>query len=60
LAGKRRGELWLDPASGRDQVLGVLEKGWECSLAVSPDGGTILYAKAVGQGADLLLLEGSR
>lgn len=53
----------LDPASGRDVVLGTLEK-WERystgTIAVSPDGRTILYPKAVREGADLMLIENFR
>jgi serine/threonine protein kinase/WD40 repeat protein len=53
----------LDPASGRDEVLGTLEK-WERfstgTVAVSPDGRTILYPKAVRTGSDLMLIENFR
>ena len=53
----------LDPASGRDEVLGTLEK-WERfstgTIAVSPDGRTILYPKAVREGSDLMLIENFR
>ena len=53
----------LDPASGRDEVLGTLEK-WERygdgTITVSPDGRTILYPKAVREGSDLMLIENFR
>ena len=53
----------LDPASGRDEVLGTLEK-WERyssgTIAVSPDGRTILYPKTVREGSDLMLIESFR
>ena len=53
----------LDPASGRDEALGTLEK-WERwadgTIAVSPDGRTILYPKAVREGSDLMLIENFR
>ena len=39
----------LDPATGRDRLLGTLER--TNSLTVSPDGKTILYTKAVGEGS---------
>jgi hypothetical protein len=44
---------------GRDELLGTLEK-WAGGLAVSPDGTTILYTKAVSEGADLMLIENFR
>jgi Tol biopolymer transport system component len=49
----------LDPATGRDRLLGKLEKG-ASQITVSPDGKTILYAKNVGEGADLMLIENFR
>ena len=53
----------LDPATGRDQVLGTLEKCEKFGngrIAVSPDGRTILYVKAVREGSDLMLIENFR
>ena len=48
----------LDPATGQDRALGRLEKfGGSGSLAVSPDGKTILFGKAVGNGSDLMMIE---
>ena len=47
-----------DPATGRDRLLGNLEGA--SGLTVSPDGKTILYTKAVGVGADLMLIENFR
>jgi Tol biopolymer transport system component len=49
----------LDLATGRDRFLGNLEKA-EGGFSVSPDGKTILYAKSVGEGADLMLIENFR
>jgi len=53
----------LDPASGRDEFLGVLEKPElpaDTTIAVSPDGRTILYPKVVREGSDLRLIENFR
>jgi len=53
----------LDPASGRDEVLGTLEKAElpaDTTIAVSPDGRTILYPKVVREGSDLRLIENFR
>lgn len=53
----------LDLESGRDFALGTLEK-WERyadgTIAVSPDGRTILYPKGVREGSDLMLIENFR
>jgi len=49
----------LDPATGRDRLLGTLE-GFLEGLTVSPDGKTILYAKDAGEGSDLVLIENFR
>ena len=48
----------LDPATGRDRLLGNLERA--AGLTVSPDGKTILYAKEVGEGSDLMMIENFR
>ena len=53
----------LDPATGRDRLLGTLERPGELGLGgltVSADGKTILFTKAVGEGADLMLIENFR
>jgi hypothetical protein len=53
----------LDPPSGRDEALGTLENRERYgggTIAVSPDGRTILYPKAVREGSDLLLIENFR
>jgi Tol biopolymer transport system component len=53
----------LDPASGRDEVLGLLEHAEQpadTTIAVSPDGRTILYPKVVREGSDLRLIENFR
>jgi Tol biopolymer transport system component len=59
--GDARGPLLsvLDPATGRDRLLGAVEGGGE-GLAVSPDGRTILYARYTGEGRDLWLIENFR
>ncbi len=49
----------LDPATGRDRLLGTLE-GFVEGLTVSPDGKTILYAKYAGEGSDLMMIENFR
>ena len=47
--------------SGQDRVLGKLERfAKRSSIAVSPDGETILYIKSVSNGADLMLIENFR
>ena len=46
----------LDPATGRDQLLGMLESG-AGGLTVSGDANTILYTRFVGEGSDLWLIE---
>jgi hypothetical protein len=47
--------------TGKDEVLGTLEQlelGWPVmGLGVSPDGTSILYAKRVRDGGDLMLIE---
>jgi serine/threonine protein kinase len=52
-----------DLTTGRDEVLGTVEKGSRnvfLGLAVSPDGKTVLYARFVGGGSDLMMLENFR
>ncbi len=49
----------LDPATGRDRLLGTLEQAI-LGLTVSPDGKTILYTKLENQGSDLMMIEGFR
>jgi eukaryotic-like serine/threonine-protein kinase len=49
----------FDPATGRDRVIGTLEKP-DGGLTVSPDGKTILYAKQTAGGSDLMILENFR
>lgn len=46
----------LDPATGRDRLLGRMERSAE-QLTVSPDGRTLLYARFAGEGSDLVLIE---
>jgi Tol biopolymer transport system component len=52
----------LDPATGRDRVLGRLEtgRGLFLGMTVSQDGRTILFAKWVAEGADLMMIENFR
>jgi Tol biopolymer transport system component len=51
----------LDLASGRDEVLGTLERyGGSGTIAASADGRIILYDKITGEGSDLMLIEGFR
>jgi len=49
----------FDMGTGRDEVLGILEK-YQGGLTVSPDGGTILFAGEARTGSDLMLVEGFR
>jgi Tol biopolymer transport system component len=48
----------LDPATGRDRLLGKLEHAF--GLTVSPDGKMILYTKIENQGSDLMMIENFR
>jgi serine/threonine protein kinase/dipeptidyl aminopeptidase/acylaminoacyl peptidase len=53
----------LDPATGRDTVLGRLdmfELFGNGRVGASPDGRTILYTRAVRTGSDLMLIENFR
>jgi len=50
----------LDPATGRDRLLGNLENAAAVGLTVSPDGKTILYEKMIGEGVDLMMIENFR
>ncbi|HKC12129.1 MAG TPA: protein kinase [Vicinamibacteria bacterium] len=51
----------LDPAIGRDRLLGKLEQALPISgLTVSPDGKTILYVKGENQGGELMMIENFR
>jgi serine/threonine protein kinase len=47
-----------DPATGRQRLLGRLSPG--SGPTVSPDGKTILFAKHVGEGHDLMMIENFR
>jgi serine/threonine protein kinase/Tol biopolymer transport system component len=52
-----------DLTTGRDEVLGTIDRGPRnvfLGLAVSPDGKTILYARFVAGGSDLMMLENFR
>ena len=52
-----------DLTTGRDEILGTIEKGPRnvfLGLAVSPNGKTILYARFVTTGSDVMMLEGFR
>jgi Tol biopolymer transport system component/predicted Ser/Thr protein kinase len=48
------------PATGRGRLLGKLDRVAFGDMAVSPDGKTILYTRAVGEGTDLMLIENFR
>jgi serine/threonine protein kinase len=54
----------LDPATGKQQLLGQLEKSTQIipvvTLGVSPDGTRVLYTRDVSNGADLMLIENLR
>jgi serine/threonine protein kinase len=50
--------LLRDTTTGRDRLLGTLDRPGR--LTVSTDGKTILYAKGVGEGSDLVLIENFR
>jgi Tol biopolymer transport system component len=60
--GSQRRLFRLDPATGRKRLLGTIEAGNShfVPMAVSPDGRTILFTRRLGQGADLVLVEGFR
>jgi Tol biopolymer transport system component len=49
----------LDPATGRDRLLGKLENV-RGPITASPDGKTLLYAKSIGEGSDLMMIENFR
>ena len=52
--------LHLVGASGKDRVLGTLERFWNPSpfgLAVSPDGKVIVYNHLLREGHDLVMIE---
>jgi dipeptidyl aminopeptidase/acylaminoacyl peptidase len=51
--------LLRDTATGRDRLLGTLDRPTN-GFTVSTDGRTILFAKAVGEGSDLVLIENFR
>ena len=49
-----------DPATGDGRLLGKLDRSEGAGLTVSPDGKTILFAKIVGEGSDLMMIENFR
>ena len=54
----------MDPRTGKDREVGRLEQYHigclTAGFAVSPDGKTILYSRAVSSGADLMMIENFR
>ncbi len=57
----RRNELCLlDPSTLENRVLSVLDGNLAQGLTVSPDGKTILYARARDSNSDLMLIENFR
>jgi Tol biopolymer transport system component/DNA-binding winged helix-turn-helix (wHTH) protein len=54
----------LDMVSGQDRILGRLDhfppESWHVSLAVSPDGRTVLYRGLLLKGGDLMMIEDFR
>jgi hypothetical protein len=61
--GRRISPLYrLDPASGRRELVGMLDKGpgVVMGLAVSPDARTILYGREMATGSDLMMIENFR
>jgi hypothetical protein len=52
----------LDTASGKRELLGMLDKGsgFVMGLAVSPDARTILYGREMTAGSDLMMIEDFR
>jgi hypothetical protein len=50
----------LESATGRDRLLGKLERYDGNGLTASPDGKTILYERGVGEGSDLMMIENFR
>jgi Tol biopolymer transport system component len=62
-SGRERVPLYrLDLASGRKDLIGMLDQGLGRfpGLAVSPDAKTILFGRAGGEGADLMMFEDFR
>jgi len=49
-----------DPATGKGRLLGKLERVQFGDMTVSPDGKTILYTRAVGEGTDLMMIDNFR
>ena len=51
----------IDTITGQDRILGRLDHfppdSWHVSLAVSPDGRTVLYRGLVRKGGDLMMIE---
>jgi hypothetical protein len=48
----------IDPNTGHDRVVGILENGGPFKgVPVSPDGKTILYQRQVREGRDLMLID---
>lgn len=58
-AGPRPPLRLLDPATGRDRLLGDLVD-YDIGLAVAPGGRSILYTRVQGEGSDLVLIDNFR
>jgi len=54
----------IDPATGRDRAVATLTDPFHTDVfygpSVSPDGRTILYAKVVNRGEDLMMIDNFR
>ena len=49
-----------DLATGRERLLGNLERAEAAGLTVAPDGRAVLFTKVIGEGSDLMMIENFR